>query len=97
MSRMKEYLMSLSEPDLTTEPDLAVTLGMDVDILDGPAVVALIRCYDRAITDHVISYGMATSTHVHFGERITYYQARKRNLLVRWARATDIRREREPF
>ena len=89
--------MSLSEPDLTTEPDLAVTLGMDVDILDGPAVVALIRCYDRAITDHVISYGMATSTHTHFGERITYYQARKRNLLIRWARATDIRREREPF
>lgn len=89
--------MSLSEPDLTTEPDLTLTLGMDVDILDGPAVVALVRCYDRAITDHVISYGMATSTHVHFGERITYYQARKRNLLIRWARATDIRREREPF
>ena len=87
----------MSEPDLTTEPDLAVTLGMDVDILDGPAVVALIKCYDRAITEHVISYGMATSTHVHFGERITYYQARKRNLLIRWARATDIRREREPF
>lgn len=89
--------MSLSEPDLTTEPDLNLTLGMDVEILDASAVVALIKCYDQAITDHVISYGMATSTHAHFGERITYYQARKRNLLIRWARATDIRREKEPF
>jgi hypothetical protein len=94
---MKEYLMSLSESDLTTEPDLAVTLGMDVDILDASAVVALIKCYDRAITDHVLSYGLATSTHVHFGERITYYQARKRNLLIRWAETTNKRREREPF
>lgn len=83
--------MSLSEPDLN------LTLGMDVDILDASAVAALIRCYDQAITDHVLSYGMATSTHVHFGERITYYQARKRNLLIRWAEAINIRRESEPF
>ena len=39
-----------------SEPDLSLTLGMDVDILDGPAVVAIIKCYDRKIADHVISY-----------------------------------------
>ena len=93
---MKEYLMSLSE-DLTTEPDLTLTLGMDVDILDGPAVVAIIKCYDRKIADHVITYSLAHSTHTHFGERITYYQARKRNLLILWAKAQEQRREREPF
>ena len=88
--------MSLSE-DLTTEPDLTLTLGMDVDILDGPAVVAIIKCYDRKIADHVISYSLARSGHDHFGERVTYYQARKRNLLIKWAEVQKERRESEPF
>ena len=83
--------MSLSEPDLTR------TLGMDVDILDGPAVMAIIKCYDRKITDHVISYGLARSSHDHFGERITYYQARKRNLIILWSEALKEKRESEPF
>ena len=80
-----------------TEPDLPLTLGMDVDILDGPAVVALIRCYDRSIIEHTIAYGLANAQHDHFVERVTYYQARKRNLIVLWAEAQKNRRGEEPF
>lgn len=83
--------MSLSEPDLT------LTLGMDVDILDGHAIAAVIKCYDRKIADHVFAYQLATSTYEHFVERVAYYQARKRNLLVLWAEAQQKQRESEPF
>ena len=83
--------MELSEPDLT------LTFGSDVDILDGPAVTALIKCYDRKIEDHVIAYGLARTPHAHFIEHVAYYQARKRNLLVLWAEAAKEKRDSEPF
>ena len=84
--------MSLSE-----EPDLTLTLGMDIDILDVSAVLALVRCYDRSIMDHITAYGMVHAKHAHFLDRVTYMQARKRNLLVLWAEVQKDRRDKEPF
>lgn len=82
---------------MSGEPDLSKTLGMDIDILDGAAINALVQCYDREIQNHVYAYMMASCNHKHFMERVTYYQLRKRNLLELWSDAVENRRASEPF
>ena len=94
--RMKEYMMEMEE-DMMNEPDLSSVFGADIEIYSPSAILEIAGCYDVKIREHIALYGRAEINHAHFTERVTYYQARKRNLLVLWAEVTDKRREAEPF
>ena len=94
--KMKEYMMKWEE-DMMNEPDLSSVFGADIEIYSPSAILEIAGCYDVKIREHIALYGRAEINHAHFTERVTYYQARKRNLLVLWAEVTDKRRESEPF
>ena len=94
--KMKEYMMKIEE-DMMNEPDLSSIFGADIEIYTPQAIMEVIKSYDLKICEHISLYGRAEINAPHFMERVTYYQARKRNLLVLWAEVTDKRRESEPF